>query len=232
MPSPEPAAEPVPSPLTRLAFETGGGDHLTTANLVTDLYRLFFLPGDLFVWALTTYAAPLAGPLGVRPNDYDGALAGFVSSCAWVIAFVSVAITIQTVIDFDRRLTTGTQRLFATVVLRVRIAWTLARQRIRAWLATRRRPPEHEVLAAEIEISAAQLQVLRLHTTLAPGCLLAVSEAASEAGTRVSVMKDLLEGLRALGLLARSRGVADGEDAYALTRAGVALLVSRKITAL
>jgi hypothetical protein len=35
-----------------------------------------------------------------------------------------------------------------------------------------------------------------------------------------------------LGLLARSRGVADGEDAYALTRAGMALLVSRKHAAL
>jgi hypothetical protein len=229
MPSTEPAADPVSSPLARLTFETGGGDHLTMANLVTDLYRLFFLPGDFFIWSLTTYAAPLAGPLGVRPNDYGGALSGFVSSCAWVIAFVSVAITIQAVVDFDRRLTSGTQRLFATVELRVRIAWTLARQRIRAWLANRRQPAEQEVLANEIEISPAQLQALRLHTTLAPGCLLAVSEAASEAGTRVSAMKDLLEGLRGLGLLTRSRGVADGEDAYALTRAGMALLVSRKL---
>jgi hypothetical protein len=59
--------------------------------------------------------------------------------------------------------------------------------------------------------------------------LLAVSEAASEAGTRVSAMKDLLEGLRGLGLLTRSRGVADGEDAYGLTKAGMALLVSRKL---
>src|SRR5262252_4170772 len=112
MPSTEPAADPVSSPLARLAFETGGGDHLTIANLVTDLYRLFFLPGDLFVWALRTYVAPLAGLLGIGPNDYGGVLSGFVSSCAWVIEFVSVAIAVQAVVDFDRRLTSGTQRLF------------------------------------------------------------------------------------------------------------------------
>jgi DNA-binding MarR family transcriptional regulator len=229
MPSTDPATDPVSSPLARLAFETGGGDRLTIANLVADVHRLYFLPGDLAIWALTTRAAPLARLLGIRPDDYGGVLSGCVSICAWVAAFLSVAIAIQAVVDFDRRLTSGTQRLFATVVLRVRIARTLWRQRVREWLADRGQPTKQEVIANEIEISPAQLQALRLHAKLPPGCLLGVSEAASEAGTRVSAMKDLLEGLHRLGLLGRTRGVADGEDAYALTRAGVALLVSRKL---
>ena len=229
MPSTDPPTDPGPSPLARLTFETGGGDHLTIANLVNDLHRLAFLPGDLFIWALTTYAAPLARPLGVGPNDYGGVLSGFVSTFAWVVAFVVIAITIQTIVDFDRRVTSAMRRLFATVALRVRIARTLARQRLRAWLASRGQPPQHDVIAKEIDISPAQLQVLRLHAKLPPGCLLGVSEAASEAGTRTSTMKKLLEGLHGLGLLGRSRGVADGEDAYALTRAGMALLVSRKL---
>jgi DNA-binding MarR family transcriptional regulator len=190
---------------------------------------LFFLPGDLFIWAVTTHAAPLAGLAGVGPNDYGGVLSGCVSICAWVAAFLSTAIAIQAVVDFDRRLTSGTQRFFATVVLRLRIARTLARRRIVGWLASRRQPATDEVSANEIEISPAQLQALQLHVKLPPGCLLGVSEAASEASTRVSAMKDLLEGLHRLGLLGRSRGVADGEDAYALTRAGMALLVSRKL---
>jgi hypothetical protein len=229
MPTTDPAADPVPSPLARLAFETGGGDQLTIANLVADLHRLFFLPGDLFIWAFTTHAAPLAGLAGVGPNDYGGVLSGCVSIFAWVAAFLAVAIAIQAVVDFDRRVTTGAQRLFSTVVLRVRIARTLWRQRIREWLANRGRPPRQEVIVNEIDISPAQLQVLRLHAKLPPGCLLGVSEAASEAGIRVSAMKDLLEGLHKLALLGRTRGVADGEDAYALTRAGVSLLVSRKL---
>lgn len=229
MPSTDPPTDSNPSPLARLTFETGGGDHLTIANLVTDLHRLVFLPGDLFIWALTSYAAPFARLLGVGPNDYGGVLSGFVSSCAWVVAFVAIAIAIQTIVDFDRRVTSAMQRLFATVALRVRIARTLARQRLRAWLVSRGQPPKQEVIANEIEISSAQLHALRLHAKLAPGCLLAVSEAASEAGIRISAMKDLLEGLLGLGLLGRSRGVADGEDAYALTRAGMALLVSRKL---
>jgi len=190
---------------------------------------LFFLPGDVSIWALTTYSPPLAGLFGVHPSDYGGVLSGCVSICAWVAAFLSVAIAIQAVVDFDRRLTSGTQRLFSTVVLRLRIARTLWRQRVRGWLANRGRPPKQEVIANEIDISPARLQVLRLHTKLPPGCLLGVSEAASEAGTRVSAMKDLLEGLHKLGLLGRTRSVADGEDAYALTRAGMALLVSRKL---
>jgi hypothetical protein len=232
MPSTDPPTDPNASPLARLTFETGGGDHLTIASLVNDLHRLVFLPGDLFVWTLTTYAAPFARLLGVGPKDYGGVLSGFVSTCAWVVAFVVIALAIQTIVDFDRRVTSAMRRLFATVALRVRITRTLARQRLRAWLASRGQPPEQEVIANEVEISSAQLQALRLHVKLAPGCLLAVSEAASEAGTRVSVMKELLEGLQRLGLLGRSRGVAeDGEDAYALTRAGMALLVSRKLAA-
>ena len=229
MPSTDPATDPRPSPLASLTFESGGGDHLTTASLVNDLHRLVFLPGDLFIWAVATYAAPLARLLGIGPNDYGGVLSGFISICAWVVALVSVAIAIQAVVDFDRRVTSATRRLLATVALRVRIARTLGRQRFREWLANRGRRAVQEVFAEEIHISPAQLQILQLHAKLGPGCLLAVSEAASEAGTRVSVMKGLLEGLHRLGLLGRSRGVADGEDAYALTRAGMALLVSRKL---
>jgi hypothetical protein len=231
MPSTDPATDPGLSPLARLTFETGAGNHLTIANLVTDLHRLVFLPGDLFIWAVSTHAVPFAKLLGVGPNDYGGVLSGFVSTCTWVVAFVSIALAIQAVVDFDRRVTSAMRRSFATVALRVRIARTLARQRFRGWLAKRGRPAKQrdEELVHEVEISFAQLQVLRLHAKLPPGCLLGISEAASETGTRVSVMKNLLEGLHGLGLLGRRRGVADGEDAYALTRAGMALLASRKL---
>jgi DNA-binding MarR family transcriptional regulator len=228
MPATDPATGPVPSPLASFAFETGGGDGLTIAHLVADLHRLVFLPGDVSIWALTTHAAPLARLIGVGPNDYGGLLSAFISFCAWFIAVVSIAIAIQAVVDFDRRVTSAMRRMFATVALRVRIARTLARQRSRAWLAAHN-PAAESSLANEIEISPAQLQVLRLHAKLPPGCLLGISEAASEAGTRVAAMKSALEALHGLGLLARSRGVADGEDAYALTRAGMALLLSRKL---
>ena len=222
-----PSTDPSSSPLAHLRLETGGGDRLTLANVVADLHRVFFLPGDLFIWALAKYAAPLASLLGISTSDYGGVLSGFVSSCTWVVAFVALAIAIQAVVDFDRRLTRATQRLFGTVVLRARIARTLARQRVRGWLASRRDARRDE-LASEVEISPAQLQALRLHAKLPPGYLLPVSEAAAEAGTHPDAMQDLLDELRRLGLLERSRG-ADGELAYALTRAGMALLVSRKL---
>jgi DNA-binding MarR family transcriptional regulator len=229
MPTTDPAPDPGPSPLSSLTFETGGGGHVTIANLVNDLHRLVFLPGDLFIWAVGTYAAPFAKLLGLGPNDYGGVLSGFVSTCAWVAVFVALAIAIQTIVDFDRRVTSAMRRLFATVSLRMRIARTLARQRFRGWLARRGRPAQQEIIAKEVEISPAQLQILLVHAKLPPGCLLAVSETASAAGARISVMKHFLERLHRLGLLARSRGVANGEDAYALTRAGMALLISRKL---
>jgi DNA-binding MarR family transcriptional regulator len=228
MPSTDPSASPVPSPLARRTLENGDGTPFTLASLVSDLHRWFFLPGDFFIWALTTHAAPVASFFGIVSSDYGGVLSGFVSSCVWVAAFVALAVATQAVIDFDRRLTRGTQRLFATIVLRARIARTLARQRVRGWLASRK-PAKRDTFVSEVEISPAQLQALRLHAKLAPGFLLSVSDAATEAGTRLSAMKDLLDGLQQLGLLERSRGVAGGEDAYALTRAGMALLVSRKL---
>jgi DNA-binding MarR family transcriptional regulator len=223
-----PSTDPVRNPLARLTLETGGGDHLTGANLVGDLHALFFLPGDLFIWALTTYAAPLAGLLGIAPSDYGGVLSGFVSSCAWIAAFVALAIAWQAILDFDRRVTSAAQRLYSTVMLRARIARILTRQRVRAWLAWRK-PANRTELASDIEISPAQLQALRLHAELAPGYVLPVSEAAAATGTRLHAMQDLLDGLQRLGLLERRLGAADDESAYTLTKAGMALLVFRKL---
>jgi hypothetical protein len=223
-----PSTDPVENPLARLTLETGPGDHLTVTNLVGDLHRLFFLPGDLFVWALTTHAAPVARPLGIATSDYGGVLSGFVSSCTWIAVFVALAVAWQAVLDFDRRVTSAARRLYSTLMLRARIARILAQQRFRAWLASRK-PANSAELASDIEISPAQLQALRLHAKLAPGYLLPVSEAAAATGTRLHVMQDLLDGLQRLGLLERRLGAADDESAYTLTRAGMALLVFRKL---
>jgi hypothetical protein len=219
-----PSTDAIPSPIARLALEPPG----TTADLIGLLSNLFFLPGDLLLWALTAHAAPLAHSLGVGPRDYGGVLSGFISSCAWIAAFISVAIVCQAVVDFDRRVTAATKRLFASATLRVRIARTVWRQRIRAWLAAR--APENPVeLASDIEVSPEQLQALRLHAKLPPGYALTAREAAEATGARLRATQDLLDGLHKLGLLQPTFGGEDDERAYVLTKAGKALLVFRKL---
>jgi hypothetical protein len=219
-----PSTDAIPSPIARLAFEPPG----TTADLVGLLTNLFFLPGDLLLWALAAHASFLAHSLGVGPSDYGGVLSGFISSCAWIAAFVSVAIACQTVVDFDRRVTAEMKRLFASATLRVRIARTLARQRFLAWLAAR--APENPVeLANDIDISPEQLQALHLHAKLPPGYALTAREAAEATGARLRAAQDLLDGLHRLGLLQPTFGGEDDERAYVLTKAGKALLAFRKL---
>jgi DNA-binding MarR family transcriptional regulator len=219
-----PSTDAIPSPIARLALEPPG----TTADLIGLLTNLFFLPGDLLLWALAAHASFLAHSLGVGPSDYGGVLSGFISSCAWIAAFISVAIVCQAVVDFDRRMTAATKRLFAFATLRLRIARTLARQRIRAWLAARA-PASPVELASDIEVSPEQLHVLRVHAKLPPGYALTVREAAEATGARLSTTQSLVDGLHKLGLLQPTFGGEDDERAYVLTKAGKALLAFSKI---
>jgi hypothetical protein len=102
------------------------------------LWALFLLPGDLCLFALSTYAAPLAHWLDLGPADYRGFVSGVLSVCAWFVAFTVVSTGWHHVLDIDRRATSAMRRLFATIGLRVRIAHALLRQRWRTWLAARR----------------------------------------------------------------------------------------------
>jgi hypothetical protein len=219
-----PSTDAIPSPIARLALEPPG----TTADLIGLLSNLFFLPGDLLLWALAAHASPLAHFLGIGPRDYGGVLSGFISSCAWIAAFISAAIAWQAVVDFDRRVTSATKRLFASATLRLRIARTLARQRIRAWLAARA-PATPVEIASDIGLSTGQLQALRLHAKLPPGYALTTREVAEATGARLRMTQDLLDGLHRLGLLQPTFGGEDDERAYVLTKAGKALLVFRKL---
>ena len=216
---------PDSEPIADLALDTTGRG--MTTDLILYLSKLFSVPGDFFIWALTTYAAPLARFFGIGPSAYGGVLSGFISTCAWIAAFIAAAIAYQAVVDFDRRVTAATMRLFATMLLRARIARIIARQRVDAWLAAR--APAHEVeLANDVDVSPEQLQALRLHAKLPPGYALTVSEAAEAAGARLKLMRELLDGLHRLGLLQPTFGGEDDERAYVLTKAGTALLAFRQ----
>ena len=94
-----------------------------TADLIGYLSDLFFLPGNVVLRALIAHAAPIATFIGA--SEYGGVLSVFISSVVWIAAFIAVAIAYRAVIDFDRRVTFATKRLFSTLMLRLRIARVL-----------------------------------------------------------------------------------------------------------
>lgn len=218
----------LPIPFARLTLDPNGDGQLTPADLGELFYNAFFLPGDAFIWALSTFASPVAEQLGVSVDDYGGFLAAFISACVWLTVFVEVVVAYQYVLELDRRVTRATVRVFRTATLYARIARAVLLQRWRAWRAARVKANRVD-FPSEIELSAAELKALRLHAELASGYSLSVIETARALGLRNRAAQDLLDGLKEVGLLNRTLGGADGDSAYTLSEAGKALLIFRQM---
>jgi hypothetical protein len=209
--------------LTRFALDANGDGQLTAADLYAHLHALFFLPGDTLLFVLSAYAAPVARFVGLGPSDYGGVTSGVFSACVWFIVLMTCSIAYHLVLDFDRRVTAATRRFFSSVVLRLKIAKALLRQRWRILLAALRRK-RRTVDVPEVDLSGAQLRVLQLHAVLPAGHALTVSEVARAIGARQTPTLDLLSGLTDLGLLNRALGGLDDETSYTLSAGGRALL--------
>ena len=213
-------------PFSQLSLDANGDGQFTLTDIVERLWTLLFLPGDLVLFALFTYAGPFARWLGLGPSDFGGLVSAVISLCAWFIAFTIVSVAYLYVRDLDHRITGATRRLFATARLRVRISYALLRQRWRAWTAARR-PVEQTTQVREVELSATELRVLQLHAALAAGYTLSVSEVAHALRARNYDTRALLNGLKELGLLNRALGGTDDETSYSLSAAGKAMLAAR-----
>jgi len=213
-------------PFGQLTLDANGDGQFTLTDLLERLWSLFFLPGDLFLYALSTYVGPLARWLELSPADYGGFASAVLSVGAWFVVFAIASITYHYVRDVDRRLTSATRRLVATARLRVRISYAVLRQRWRAWVAARR-PAQQVEMVREVELSSTELRVLQLHAALAAGYALSASEVAHALRARLYATNELLSGLKELGLLNRAIGGTDDETSYTLTAAGRALLAAR-----
>ena len=213
-------------PFAQLTLDANGDGQFTFADVFERLWTLFFLPGDLCLYVVLTYAAPLARWLEIGPADYRGLVSGFLSAGAWFVVLTVASVGYQYLRDFDHRVTGATRRLLATFLLRVRISHALLRQRWRAWVATRR-PAKQATEVREVELSAPELRVLQLHAALAAGYALSVSEVAHALHARIYDTRKLLSGLKELGLLNRALGGTDDETSYTLSAGGRALLAAR-----
>jgi hypothetical protein len=218
------AAQAIPTPP---GIEAGADAFLASTDLSELLSELFFLPGDCFVWAIASYLPSVAVFLNIGPADYGGVLAGFVSTCAWLVLFVTAAIGYQKVVDADAALTRRLAKLRAQLVRGAHIARAL----LAGWFREREKPREDTLeLAADFDLDREELQVLRLHGELGPGYALAVSEVAAELRARLNHAQELLERLTKLKLIESTVGGLDGENAYRLTRSGRAFLIFRQMT--
>jgi DNA-binding MarR family transcriptional regulator len=209
--------------------DVNGDGAFTISDVFLWLGEAFFLPGDWLIWTVGTYVRPVAGFLESGPNDYGGVLSGVVSALVWLGFFLVAIIVYGTVRDLDRALTSMIGRGFAEARRRVRLTFALLAYRLRRQRETGLKRAELD-LSQEIELSAAELDVLRLHADLHQGYALSESEISSELELRRNRVEEVLSRLRKLGLLETTLGAGDGESAYRLTSAGRGLVVYRQLS--
>jgi hypothetical protein len=220
----------ITKPPSVLDVELNGDGQFTLSDAGLWIGEAFFLPGDWLIWAVATYAPPVAEFFEISAGDYGGVLSGFVSALAWAGLVLGVGVLFGAVRDFDRALTSRIGRFVAETRRRLRVGWALLTYRLRRG---RREPSKRDgvELSEEIELSSLELRVLRLHAELRAGYALAVSEVATALGLRRNQALDTLSRLKQLNFLETTLGGSEGESAFRLTRAGRGFLVFRQLSA-
>jgi len=209
--------EPIIAPPNPFVAETG-------SLVIPSFEELFFLPGDWFIYLLSSRAPPVAEMLGMSPADYGGTLAGFIAWTCWIGLALTAIATTSAVRRFDRAVTGGI--IDACIELRRRWRMALVFADYRRKLRAQRKEPTIDV-AEEPGLSSDELRVLQLHARLSPGFALSTRDVAEELNTRVHEIRAALERLQKLNLLNATVGGYDGETAYTLSPAGRTLLQIR-----
>ena len=203
-----------------------GADSFTVSDLGPLLQQLFFMPGDWLLWSLAAHLPAIARFLEVGAKDYGGLLSGIVSALAWITLLILSSMTYTGIRNFDEALTRRIVDLCAGLRRRARISATLIAYRYRRIRASMEKKPPVEP-PQELELSDAEMHLLRVHAELQPGYALAVSEIAAALNVRGYELQRALERLKRLNLLNRTIGGFDDESSYTLTPAGSAFLAFR-----
>ena len=209
--------EPITAPPNPFVAETG-------SLVIPSFEELFFLPGDWFIYLLSSRAPPVAEMLGMSPADYGGTLAGFIAWTCWIVLAILGIATTSAVRRVDRALTGGIVDLGLELRRRVRMVFVFAEYRRK--VRKQRREPTIDVVE-EPGLSRDELRVLQLHAKLSPGFALSTSDVAQELRTSGHEIRGALERLQKLNLLRATVGGLDGETAYTLSPAGRTLLQVR-----
>jgi hypothetical protein len=221
-----PIATNVTAPPEPFFGDANGDGGITIGDAGGWLQQAFFLPGDWSLWALATYAPPVARFLEVDAADYGGLASGMIAAGVWTLGFVTLGMGWLYVRDLDRRATRGAAGLFAHIALRLRIAAARLRERRRNAERPHKGPIE---FSTAVELDPLDLRVLRLHADLRPGYSLTVRDVAAALRRSVGEARALLDSLKQRSLLNRALGGPDDESAYTLSDAGRASLLLKQI---
>jgi len=222
---PSPVDEVLPPPST-LAGDANGDGRLTFGDVPHWLTHLFFLPGDWAVWAIARYT-PFAAFAGGDSPSYGGFASGFIALVFWFLVLALLGAGYSYVVDFDRRATRVSARVYDEMRRLLRVASRLLRA---GWHRRAARVESSSLeFATDIELGALETQVLRELVELAPGYAAAAGELARALRLRTDEVRVPLEVLVERRLAIRTLGGAEGESGYAVSVAGRAALVMRQL---
>lgn len=185
-------------------------------DIVSWLYRGFFLPGDQL----------LANFPGLYFASHGRVVSGLLSAAIWIIAIALLVAIWRFIRDLDSALTALIVRLYEEMLSAVRVVARRMRLALRSYALEREArlaQPEVSELPA---LSGVQLEILQHHGALPPGHLLTPADIANTLGMRLADVERALGALKKLSLVERTFGAGDGEDGYRLTRAGAVLLAA------
>src|SRR5688572_10742883 len=97
------------------------------AFAIPSFEQWFYLPGDWLIYTLTSYVPAAAELLGVSPDDYGGAFAGFLAWVVWVAFAIALIAAAHAVRRFDRAVTRGIVDGVAEIKRHFRMAVAVAR---------------------------------------------------------------------------------------------------------
>ncbi len=122
---------PVLSPPSAFVADANGDGGVTLGDLPGWLGQLFFLPGDWSLWVIVRYAPPVASLFGGDAPSYGGFVSGFIAVVFWCLVLVVLGTGYAYLVEFDRRATRASSRLFSEIRRTFRVASRLVRARLR-----------------------------------------------------------------------------------------------------
>jgi len=221
-------AASLPAHPAPLELDANADGAFTISDLVPWLERVYFLPGDWLIWLLLRRAAGIASFLEIGTSDYGSLLAGFLSACVWFVLLIAALLAYHWVNAVDDLLTRSLRDACGLLLRRARVWLQLAKHRLSQGRS--RKPAPQVDLSMEFDLSELEFRALVAVSAVVPPYALCVSDVAEAVGEDRRHTRALLEKLKGLGLLNRSIGGADGEDAYQASQSGRAFVVFQQLS--
>jgi predicted transcriptional regulator len=212
----------IPPPWAQLILDMNADGRFSVGDLGPMLIHLFFLPGDSLLWLTFSYAPGIASFFNVAHSAFGGVESAVLSTLGWLIGILALG-TLHSMLNrlvwAVRAYVSG---VFSELLRRTRVGKLLVAYRVRRWRQARVEPEIPE-FTAEVDLDAADIEVLSLHSQMDNDTALGLREIAQRLGVSLKQAQGTVDKLRRLELLANRM---DEKSSYCLTRPGRMFLVS------